>query len=77
VSRQVQEDKPVWEHKAYMVRPALASTDGPFMKYRKWASQFYVGEVDHGEQLVFPPPLWEDRMDDAPAKATASARLGD
>ena len=47
------------------------------MKFRKWASQFYVGEVDHGEQLGVPPTAWEDRMDDAPAKATASARLGD
>ena len=54
VDKQVQEDKPIWEHKAYLVRPALADTDGPFMKFRKWASQFYVGDVDHGEQLVFP-----------------------
>ena len=30
------EDKPIWEHKAHLVRPALADNDGPFMKFRKW-----------------------------------------
>jgi len=78
VDRQMQEDRPIWEHKAHLVRPALADTDGPFLKYRKWAAQFYAEPLDTGdERLVFPPPLWEDRMDDAPAKATASARHGD
>jgi hypothetical protein len=28
------------------VRPALADTDGPFTKFRKWASQFYAEGVD-------------------------------
>lgn len=77
VSQQVEEDRPIWSHKAHLVRPALAKDDGPFIKFRKWAAQFYAEEVDHGETLVYPPPVWEDRMDEAPAKATASARLGD
>lgn len=78
VDRQFVEDIPVWEHKAHLVRPALADTDGPFMKFRKWYSQFYA-ETDHGhdaEATVFPPPYWPDKMDETPAKATASARHG-
>lgn len=78
VHKQILEDKPIWEHKAHLVRPALADTDGPFMKFRKWCAQFYaegVGAAD--ERTTFPPPFWPDRVDEAPRKATASARLGD
>ena len=46
VDRQVREDKPIWENKAYLVRPALADTDGPFTKFRKWAAQFYAEGVE-------------------------------
>lgn len=74
VDKQVREDKPIWEHKAHLVRPALADADGPFMKFRKWAAQFYAEDTSGDERLVFPPPFWPDRVDDAPAKATASAR---
>jgi nitrite reductase/ring-hydroxylating ferredoxin subunit len=42
VCRQLLEDKPVWEHKRYVERPALADTDGPFLQFRRWASQFYA-----------------------------------
>jgi hypothetical protein len=28
------------------------------------------------DRLVYPPPYWPDRLDEAPAKATASARHG-
>jgi hypothetical protein len=76
VEKQFLEDKPIWEHKAHLVRPALADTDGPIMKFRRWISQFYAEPVDD-ERTVFPPPYWPDRMDDAPAKATASARIGE
>ena len=44
----------IWENKAHLVRPALAPGDGPFMKFRKWASQFYV-EPMQSEAMVFPP----------------------
>jgi phenylpropionate dioxygenase-like ring-hydroxylating dioxygenase large terminal subunit len=76
VDKQMLEDKTIWEHKAHLVRPALADTDGPFMKFRKWAAQFYAEPVGD-ERDVYPSPHWPDRMDEAPAKATASARLGD
>lgn len=42
VDKQFMEDMPIWEHKAHLVRPALADNDGPFMKFRKWYSQFYA-----------------------------------
>jgi phenylpropionate dioxygenase-like ring-hydroxylating dioxygenase large terminal subunit len=35
-------DFPVWENKLYRDRPVLSSADGPFMRYRKWARQFYA-----------------------------------
>jgi phenylpropionate dioxygenase-like ring-hydroxylating dioxygenase large terminal subunit len=73
VDKQVREDKPIWEHKAHLVRPALADNDGPFMKFRKWFAGFYAEPVSD-ERLVYPPPFWPDRVDEAPAKATASAR---
>jgi hypothetical protein len=67
------EDMPIWEHKAHLVRPALADTDGPFMKFRKWYSQFYVDAVSD-DRTVFPPPYWPEKLDDTPQKATASAK---
>lgn len=76
VDRQFVEDIPVWEHKAHLVRPALADNDGPFMKFRKWYSQFYAEETTT-EHTVFPPPYWPEKLDETPAKATASAKHGD
>jgi nitrite reductase/ring-hydroxylating ferredoxin subunit len=76
VDKQMREDRPIWEHKAHLVRPALADNDGPFMKFRKWAAQFYAEPVPD-ERTVYPPPFWPDRLDDAPRKATASARLAE
>ena len=42
INKQVQEDRPIWEHKAFIPAPALADTDGPILKFRKWYSQFYA-----------------------------------
>lgn len=38
---EVEEDIPVWKRKKYVHPPALAPGDGPVMRYRKWAEQFY------------------------------------
>ncbi len=35
------QDIAIWEAKIYRPRPDLAQGDGDFMKYRRWASQFY------------------------------------
>jgi len=42
INKQVQEEPAIWENKAFLPTPALADTDGPIMKFRKWYSQFYA-----------------------------------
>jgi hypothetical protein len=42
ISRQLLQDKPIWEHKVFVERPALADTDGPILRFREWAAQFYA-----------------------------------
>jgi 3-ketosteroid 9alpha-monooxygenase subunit A len=41
VARQLEEDKPIWEHKAYLERPLLSEGDGPIGVFRRWARTFY------------------------------------
>lgn len=72
VTKQVLEDQPVWENKAHLVRPALADTDGPIMKFRKWASQFYASPVDHSAE-VYPP---QGSYPAAERELTASKKFG-
>lgn len=54
IDKQVQEDTPIWQNKAYLSRPALADTDGPFTKFRRWASQFYAEGIDDSAQVYVP-----------------------
>lgn len=42
INKQIQEDQPIWENKTFLPVPALADTDGPIVKFRKWYSQFYA-----------------------------------
>lgn len=72
IDRQVREDKPIWENKAYLTRPALADTDGPFTKFRKWASQFYAEGIDDSA-VVYEPT---DSYPAEPLEASASQRYG-
>jgi phenylpropionate dioxygenase-like ring-hydroxylating dioxygenase large terminal subunit len=39
----VSQDFDVWKNKTFVENPALAMGDGPIIKYRKWAKQFYEG----------------------------------
>ena len=39
--RDVSQDLVMWEKKAFLPRPALASGDGPIGRYRAWCRQFY------------------------------------
>lgn len=57
IDKQVQEDTPIWHNKAHIVRPALADTDGPFIKFRKWASQFYAEGTDDSALVYYPTDL--------------------
>jgi nitrite reductase/ring-hydroxylating ferredoxin subunit len=56
ISRLTVEDKHIWEHKAYVPRPALADHDGPIMKFRRWASQFYAEGLEEGDRWEPAPP---------------------
>ena len=71
IHKQVQEDKPIWENKAHLVRPALADTDGPVMKFRKWASQFYAEGIDDSTLVYLPQGSFP-----AEAIETASRKYG-
>ena len=46
INKQIVEDTPIWEHKIFLPVPALADTDGPILKFRKWYSQFYAEPVE-------------------------------
>jgi phenylpropionate dioxygenase-like ring-hydroxylating dioxygenase large terminal subunit len=45
VSRQFNEDIPIWENKRYQPSPALAPTERPVTEFRRWAAQFYPEPV--------------------------------
>ena len=40
ISRQVEEDIPIWENKIYRARPLYSEGDGPISALRKWSRQF-------------------------------------
>ena len=44
IEKQMAEDIPIWEHKAYLAQPALCDGDGKFGVYRKWMRQFFSQE---------------------------------
>ena len=53
----VQQDFVIWNHKEFVPRPALAQGDGPVMRYRRWAEQFYKEPPPgptHHLPVVFP-----------------------
>ncbi len=45
VTRQLEQDIPIWEHKVYFERPLLCDGDGPIGIFRRWCRQFYGGAV--------------------------------
>ncbi len=42
VTRQVEQDIPIWENKVHLDRPLLCDGDGPIALFRRWSKQFYV-----------------------------------
>ena len=42
VTRQLEQDIPIWENKVFKERPTLCDGDGPIGLFRQWAQQFYV-----------------------------------
>jgi hypothetical protein len=43
VTRQLEQDIPIWENKTQWERPVLCDGDGPVGLFRKWCRQFYTG----------------------------------
>jgi nitrite reductase/ring-hydroxylating ferredoxin subunit len=41
VTRQLEQDIPIWEHKVFWDHPVLCDGDGPIGLFRKWSRQFY------------------------------------
>jgi hypothetical protein len=41
IVKQMCEDIPIWENKAYLERPVLCDGDGPIAEFRRWCQQFY------------------------------------
>ena len=41
VTRQLEQDIPIWENKIYVNPPLLVDGDGPIGLFRRWARQFY------------------------------------
>ena len=42
ISRQLEQDIPIWENKMHVRPPILSDGDGPIAKYRRWCKQFYA-----------------------------------
>lgn len=41
IDKQMREDIPIWENKAFLDRPVLCDGDGPIGLFRNWCKQFY------------------------------------
>jgi len=41
ITRQLEQDKPIWEAKIYQERPMLCDGDGEIALFRRWSEQFY------------------------------------
>lgn len=50
-------DIPLWENKLYFERPVLCKDDGPIMKIRRWAQQFYSAEQADTPTRNVPEPI--------------------
>ena len=46
VSRQVEQDIPIWEDKIQHEKPLLCDGDGPIALFRRWCTQFYTVPED-------------------------------
>jgi hypothetical protein len=46
IVKQMNEDVPIWENKAYLARPSLCDGDGPIPAFRRWCTQFYPDRPD-------------------------------
>lgn len=61
ISRQLEQDIPIWENKIYIDPPVLCDGDGPIGKFRRWAKQFYP-DLSSGKALA---PVTEQNAEPA------------
>ncbi len=52
----IEQDIPIWENKRYRSPPILCDGDGPIMRYRRWARQFYPVETPVGTHRLASSP---------------------
>ena len=52
VSRQLEQDIPVWENKVFVHPPMLCEGDGPIPLFRKWLRQFFPAGTFDGMNLT-------------------------
>jgi nitrite reductase/ring-hydroxylating ferredoxin subunit len=45
ISREIEQDVPIWENKEYSEHPVLTRGDGPIATWRSWCQQFYTDKV--------------------------------
>jgi 3-ketosteroid 9alpha-monooxygenase subunit A len=45
VTRQLEQDIPIWENKTYKSPPLVVDGDGPIGVFRRWTKQFYSGDA--------------------------------
>ncbi len=50
ISRQLEQDIPIWENKVWVRPPVLAEGDGPIGVYRRWVKQFFPAGTFDGLQ---------------------------
>jgi hypothetical protein len=48
IEKQMSEDIPIWENKAFLSKPTLCDGDGPIALFRRWAQQFYSDGASSG-----------------------------
>ncbi|MGW6317595.1 Rieske 2Fe-2S domain-containing protein [Streptomyces sp. NPDC055099] len=65
--RGIDQDTPIWRNKTYLKNPTPAQGDGPIMRFRGWAEQFYTADparpddTERGDGPV--PPSWPVPVD--------------
>ena len=64
-SHTIDQDVPIWENKVFWERPHLCSNDGPIMRFRKWAQQFYSAGATERSDALDAMPGYEEQVSDA------------
>jgi putative sterol carrier protein len=46
LTRNLEEDAPIWRHKRYLTQPALCDGDEPYALLRRWTERFFESDVN-------------------------------